>query len=421
MPHILDVFLGDKLVGTITNLTSDHNVFTFDESYAADEDRPTLSLAFYDAEHTLSVPTKIPQVKLLPFFANMLPEGHLRYYLANRAHVNPIRDFPLLWLLGEDLPGAVVVRHRQGDTPNEEFVDFRVIEEDPTALKFSLAGVQLKFSAIHEPEGGLTLPVHGKNGDWILKIPSSVYANVPENEFCMMTFAKAVGIDVPEMALVDPTQVGNLPSEIRVDLGRALSIKRFDRIRSHRIHIEDFNQIYNQYPEDKYKNVSYGNMLTNIWRTMGEEQAREFIRRLIFSIGIGNADMHLKNWSVIYTDGKTPLLAPAYDYVSTVAFIENDSLALTIARSRQWADISYDHLQRFARRSGVPRGIVLESAKEMVARMRDCWPRVKDEADLPERMKRRIDAQMDSVPIFSGQRGIANAMPVSQEHREEIQ
>ncbi len=424
MPHTLEVSLGERRVGTITNLTSDHNVFTFDPDYVADAARPTLSLGLYDAEGALSLPTRAPQVRLLPFFANLLPEGHLRQYLADRAHVNPVRDFPLLWLLGEDLPGAVIVRHPAGSNsaPRDTApVVSKTVENDPAILKFSLAGVQLKFSAIKEADGGLTIPVQGRNGEWILKMPSAIYADVPENEFAMLTFARTVGIEVPEIELIDPALVRNMPSEVRSDLGRALYIKRFDRDGPRRIHVEDFNQIYNQYPNDKYKNVSYGNMLANIWQVMGEEQTREFIRRLVFNIGIGNADMHLKNWSVIYADGKTPRLAPAYDYVSTVAYIENDGLALTIARSRQWADISCDHLERFARRSRVPRGVVLEESKEMIERMREAWPTLKRSIDVSERTIERIDAHMNSVPIFRGRTVFAGAIPPASESHQEIQ
>jgi serine/threonine-protein kinase HipA len=32
---------------------------------------------------------------------------------------------------------------------------------------------------------------------------------------------------------------------------------------------------------------------------------------------IGNGDMHLKNWSLIFSEQITPELAPAYDFVST--------------------------------------------------------------------------------------------------------
>ena len=45
----LDIFLGKTRVGTIARLDGDASIFTFDEVYLADQDRPTLSLAYKDA------------------------------------------------------------------------------------------------------------------------------------------------------------------------------------------------------------------------------------------------------------------------------------------------------------------------------------------------------------------------------------
>ena len=50
-----------------------------------------------------------------PFFSNLLPEGHLRDYLAERAGVNPKREFFLLWVLGRDLPGALTIEAADGE------------------------------------------------------------------------------------------------------------------------------------------------------------------------------------------------------------------------------------------------------------------------------------------------------------------
>ena len=422
MAHELEVRLHGTHVGTITNLASDYNAFAFDSSYLESLDRPVLSLGFLDADGNIAMPARVPRVRLLPFFANLLSEGRLRSYLAERAHVSVERDFPLLWLLGEDLPGAVVVSHRDGagvPRHNEHPLVSEQVEADPDVLKFSLAGVQLKFSAIMEAEAGLTIPVHGKDGDWLVKMPSATYDKVPENEFAMLSFARAVGIDVPPFALVGSGEIQHMPPEVRTDLGQALAVKRFDRAEKHRIHIEDFNQIYDQYPRDKYKNVSYDNMLADIWTTLGEAQAREFVRRLIFSIGIGNADMHLKNWSVIYLDGRTPRLAPAYDYVSTIAYIEGDSLALNLARTKQWNAITYDHMERFARRAKVPRGVVLETTRDIVARMRDLWPSLKAELDVPARVVAAVNQQMSAVPIFGG-RTVAVGSSIEPVEQKEI-
>lgn len=403
MSHSLDIFLNDRRVGVITNFENDQNVFVFDKDYAADAARPTLSLGFLDEAGNLAPQTRRPQTRLLPFFANLLPEGYLRNYVAEQAHLNPVRDFPLLWLLGGDLPGAVIARHSDGQhepAPDDDVVAV-AIERDPKVLKFSLAGIQLKFSAIRETSGGLTIPVHGQNGNWILKMPSATYPRVPENEFAMMTFARSVGIEIPEIELVEPSSVENLP-EVRTDLGKALLIKRFDRgDHGKRIHIEDFAQIFNQYPEDKYKNVSYANMLKGIYRVMGVTEAEEFVRRLVFTIAIGNADMHLKNWSVIYRDANTPRLSPAYDYLSTIVYIWNDQLALTIVRERDWAKITFDLLERFARRAEVPRGVVISAARDMVARVHERWPAMISSLTYPEFEQGSIlNEHLRSIPIF---------------------
>jgi len=52
-PTVLEVRLADRLVGTLTNLPNDQNLFAFDPAYIADPNRPVLSLSFYDAFRAL--------------------------------------------------------------------------------------------------------------------------------------------------------------------------------------------------------------------------------------------------------------------------------------------------------------------------------------------------------------------------------
>ena len=179
-------------------------------------------------------------------------------------------------------------------------------------LRFSLAGVQLKFSALMETSKGLTLPVNGVGGDWVVKLPSPRFDSVPENEYAMMTLAAAVGIDVPAVRLVATTDIGRLSRELPEAFGQSLAVRRFDRPRpGERVHIEDFAQVFNVYPENKYKRASYGSIARVLWLEAGEPAIVEFTRRLVFNVLIGNADAHLKNWSVIYPDGRSTTLAPA--------------------------------------------------------------------------------------------------------------
>ena len=249
---ILDIFLADRKVGTINGLGGDRTVFTFDDAYADDPNRPTLSLSFKDAMGDLIRDQRRTQTRLSPFFSNLLPEGPLRDYLAERAGVNVVREFYLLWALGRDLPGAVIARGPDGEEPGPAH------EEDPlpagsepaeVPLRFSLAGVQLKFSALEKAQGGLTIPATGVGGSWIVKLPSTRFRGVSENEFSMMTLAKSVGIDVPDIQLVELDQIAGLPDGIGKLEGAAYAVRRFDRTADgERIHMEDFAQVFGVYP-----------------------------------------------------------------------------------------------------------------------------------------------------------------------------
>jgi hypothetical protein len=74
-------------------------------------------------------------------------------------------------------------------------------------------GLQLKFPALkNDPKnGGLTLPVEDVGGSWIVKLPSHQNPGVPENEYAMTTTARAMGMDVPVLQLIDVDAIRGLP------------------------------------------------------------------------------------------------------------------------------------------------------------------------------------------------------------------
>jgi serine/threonine-protein kinase HipA len=403
-PTVLEVRLTDTTVGTLTNLPNDQNLFVFDQAYIADANRPVLSLSFYDAFRAL--PTNVRPVtrRLPPFFSNLLPEGALRQYIAERGEINAQREFFLLWLLGNDLPGAVTVRDVEGRPlpPTEDNPTVLRTRAGRDVLRFSLAGVQLKLSAIGNPHRQLSIPASSVGGHWIIKLPSPAYPSLPENEFSMMEFARAVGIQVPEVGLVPLEEIPGVPAQWKQLKGNAYYIRRFDRgPKGKRIHIEDFNQLYAQFPEAKYKNYSYTNMASDLWRLTDETQFTEFVRRLIFNALIGNNDMHLKNWSLIYPDGRTPQLAPAYDFVSTVRYIADDRLALSIAKEKAVSQLNLALLERFARKAQVPSKLVLETARETAEKVMTLWPTLQKELPLDREARRHITAHMKSVPLLA--------------------
>jgi len=403
---VLEVLLYGKPIGTLTRVAGDRTLFAFNEDYIADAQRPVLSLGFKDDHGGLITDSRPTQTKLMPFFSNLLPEGHMRDYLAERAGVNPAREFFLLWVLGQDLPGAVVIRPADGEAWPPDAADSGDDDNDARnkALRFSLAGVQLKFSAINEADAGLTIPAKGVGGSWIVKLPSQRFESVPENEFSMMTLARLVGIDVPALKLVDLGDINNLPRDIDVLKGQALIIERFDRLPNGGgpVHIEDFAQIFNVYPHDKYKKASMRNIARVIASEGGEADIAEFVRRLTFNMLIGNADMHLKNWSMMYPDRRTAALAPAYDFVSTIAYLKDEGAALTVSRSKSFDDFSEDELSHLAAKAMLPEKLVLDAARETVALFHQHWQAEKGNLPLSQFAIEAIERHVNKVPIASG-------------------
>jgi serine/threonine-protein kinase HipA len=250
-------------------------------------------------------------------------------------------------------------------------------------LKFSLAGVQLKFSAVEAATGGLTIPVSGAGGDWIVKLPSTQYRDVPSHEFLMLELARAVGIRVPDTRLLDAGEVAGLPGDVPLPERQVLAVRRFDRGDGGRVHIEDFAQVFGVYPDEKYAKASSENVGRVLYAESGPESALEFVRRLVFSVLIGNADMHLKNWSLMYPDGRTPELTPAYDLVGTVAYLPHDpNLALSLVGTKRMAAIDLARFARFADRVGLPRIPVADAVRQTVAEFRRAWA----DGDVPERL-----------------------------------
>lgn len=115
----LEVRLGRTVVGTLVRLQNDATLFVFDPGYITDTNRPILSLGYKGRDGNLIQNVRPTRTKLPAFFSNLLPEGHLREYLAARGGVHPDREFFLLWLVGTDLPGAVVAAGGDDALPPE--------------------------------------------------------------------------------------------------------------------------------------------------------------------------------------------------------------------------------------------------------------------------------------------------------------
>ena len=402
--NTLSVRLYGKHIGVITRLAGDRQLFAFEQDYIDDPQRPTLSLSFKGSTGGLVTNFRPVGRRVPVFFSNLLPEGQLRDYLAKRADVNPEREFFLLAVLGADLPGALVIEPLERDEQASQPQDARDEDtqndgkggEEP--LRFSLAGVQLKFSAIMEASGGLTIPAGGLGGSWIVKLPSARFKAVPENEFAMLELAGRIGISVPENKLIDVASIKGLPEQAHTVEGKALAVKRFDRLPDGApVHMEDFAQVFGEFPNNKYKFHSYANIAAVLWAEIGENAVIEFVRRLVFSVVIGNADMHLKNWSLLYPDRRTPVLSPGYDFVATLPYLPGDTLGLSFGDSRSLSEITPDQMRRFADTARIPASPLWKIAVEIAERTAESWKTLEHADALPKDLKDSIGKQILSV------------------------
>lgn len=268
---------------------------------------------------------------LLPaFFQNLLPEGVFRDHVAQLRQCDPKDHFELLAACGRDLPGnvyALPLALTQGElstllTQNAESVEF-TLSAEPLQEGVSLSGVQPKLGVLKKGDryvGRTKL----EDTHIIAKLPVVGSPLLPELEYLSLQLAKAAGVSVCE-AVLEP--LSRLEVEHHYDLGDAdrqtqfLAITRFDRAPGHRVHCEDFAQVLGVEPEDKYAG-SYLDIARVLMSDpgLGEAAVHELLRRIVVNELLGNPDMHLKNLGLIYPNGNTPQLSPAYDVVAYSAY-----------------------------------------------------------------------------------------------------
>lgn len=396
--NVLKLSMHNYLLGYITGFSNGKNVFSFAEEFQRNSARPTLSLITHPAfprSASLMAEPWVSHHKLPPTFSNLLPEGALRELLARALKIHTDNEFHLLSYLGRDLPGALVVESMEPDAvPQHLLANIGAVQavkfvQTAVANKFSLAGVQMKFSMKHK-EGRYNFTPDGELGDWIIKTPSTQHSDVPLNEYSAMRLAEMVGVTIPEIRLVELDQLDNLPPIKLPDENLAFAIKRFDRVDGKRIHMEDFAQVLAKYPHEKYSGGNYQQLGRIIYQysAKGLVDAQQFARRLLVNILLANGDAHLKNWSLLYPDQVSATLSPAYDIVTTSVYIENEQqFALNLAKTKAWYGVSMASFQQWAQKADIPWRAIKPHLDDVMDKARSLWPTVLAELPMNEQHK----------------------------------
>lgn len=216
----------------------------------------------------------------------------------------------------------------QPNVPDLDYTDADIEElaHDVVQTKVSLTGVQAKLSlhlsAEKKSSTAKRLTIVGVWGSYILKPPTAHYAQLPEVEDLCMHLAEDVGIVTVPHSLIH-----------LANGTKAYITRRIDRVLQTKLAMEDMCQLTDRLTEEKYYG-SYEQIakaLRSYSATPGLDVVN-FYELVLCSFLCGNADMHLKNFSLIEKPGLGMTLSPAYDLINTALVnpADTEDLALSL-------------------------------------------------------------------------------------------
>lgn len=200
------------------------------------------------------------------------------------------------------------------------------LAEEVIRSSVSITGVQAKLSvdlvAAAGPQKKKRLTIVGMWGRYVLKPPTADFPSLPEIEDLSMHIAAVFKLRTVPHTL------------IRIATGElAYLTRRVDRPVGGKLHMEDMCQLTERLTEDKYKGSleQVGKRIQRSSDNPGFDLV-ELLRLSLVCFLTGNADMHLKNFSLLHASDGSVGLAPAYDVVATAILLPEDreESALTI-------------------------------------------------------------------------------------------
>ena len=254
----------------------------------------------------------------------LLPEGQIRAMVAYELDIVGTDDFALLTALGKDCAGALSFRpegagHREGDvgpTLSDHQIG-QLLRSLPTSpmgveqgFRVSLPGNQSKLLLTrsgdrwHRPDDAPSTHI-------LKPAVRDLNDNTVDNEAYCQQLARAAGL---------PAATTTVET---FDGVRVLSSERFDRVddgpTTRRVHQEDGCQATSVDPTQKYQTGQGGPNLRAIAAALSSNggELAPLLRLIVFTVAIGNADMHGKNLSLTFNDDDSVALSPIYDAMST--------------------------------------------------------------------------------------------------------
>ncbi len=274
-------------------------------------------------------------------------------------------------------------------------VNIKELAQEIVSASTTVTGVQAKLSLditrghAGEPQ---RFTIVGLWGRFILKPQTDRFANLPENEDLTMHLAEAAGIKTVPHSL------------IRFADGELCYItRRVDRSKNgDKIAMEDMCQLSERLTEDKYKG-SYERIAKLIKQYSAAPllDVVNFWEVVVFSWLTGNADMHLKNFS-LYRPADNYMLTPAYDLLSTSIVMPEDEEELALTLNGKKKKIKRADFEKAMLDSGMDEKAIEKLFKKF-AKTLPKWYALIEESFLPKDM---IVAYREKLNTMSARLGL---------------
>ena len=249
----------------------------------------------------------------------------------------------------------------------------------------TLTGVQAKLS-LDINKGGRNesdrFTIVGLWGRYILKPQTDRFAHLPELEDVTMHLAELAKVQVVPHSLIRFTD-GDL----------CYITRRIDRtIKGDKLPMEDMCQLTERLTEHKYKG-SYEQIAKAIQRfsAVPKLDMVNYWEQVVFSWITGNADMHLKNFSLYSKEPGKYVLTPAYDMLSTALVMPEDTEELALTLNGKKRKIKKTDFVTSMQASGLE-DKVIEKIFNKFAKAKEKWFELIDLSFLPDDMKEAFKA-----------------------------
>lgn len=277
-----------------------------------------------------------PKNSLHPIFDMNMPEGYLFEVLKEllKKDVERLDDLTLFRALAPNIDGRLTYKATNGTKIEEIKKDYSLDEllGSKADIFTELLHTFLSHSAISgvQPKVLATLKDKIKldTKEYIVKSYGEEFPYLCENEYFCMQTARGAGLITPNLYLSDNKKL--------------LIVERFtnDEKDGKRVGFEEACVLQGKNKSEKYSG-SYEQLSKTIKTFVAPKNLEYSMDQLYRSVALSfimrNGDAHLKNFGILYFEGASDaVISPAYDIVTTTAYLPKDKPALTLQGKKIW-------------------------------------------------------------------------------------